>query len=53
MTNKDEVIKAFEIIRHWCEKGCEDCPLALACEHYFDYGTMYGFSDTAMRLLKK
>lgn len=50
---KQELIKALETLKEYCDKQCDMCRLKFVCMHYFDYGTMGGYADSALRMLRK
>ena len=50
---QQKLIKALETLKEYCDKKCDMCQLKFVCMHYFDYGTMGGYADSALRMLKK
>lgn len=43
---------ACETMKAYCTRQCATCKLKLVCSHYFDYGNMYGFAESVLRVLK-
>lgn len=53
MTDNKELIEAAETFKKYCDRQCKTCVLNFVCMNFFDYGTMYGFADSVVRILRR
>ena len=48
-----KLVESLETLAEYCDKRCDNGQFNFLCKHYFNYGTMHGFAESALRVLKK